>query len=68
MNHLRRSTRGMVVLFVITSTLVSCTGDDVKVTPTERPMAEFMTDRWIDLPASPLGEWDRYNWVYLADR
>ena len=67
MNHLRRRWSAVLVLLVASS-VVACTDENVTVSADEPPMAEIPPNRWVDLPRSPVGDWDSFNWVFLADR
>lgn len=67
MNHLRRRWSAVLVLLVASS-VAACTDENVTVSADEPPMAEFPPNRWVDLPRSPVGDWDSFNWVFLADR
>lgn len=59
----------MAVVLVATGSLAGCDGDGERVSSTEEPSLDGLrNDRWVDLPPSPVGDWDRYNWVFLADR
>ncbi|MFN8053451.1 MAG: hypothetical protein U0Q22_18565 [Acidimicrobiales bacterium] len=47
---------------------VACQGGSTGDTPSfGRRLAPYPKDVWVELPASPLGSWPNYGWVYLAD-
>lgn len=68
-----RAARRVLVVGVVAlaSGVIACSGNRAEVTTFEpvrgEPMAPYVANAWTELPASPLGDWPLYNWVWLAD-
>lgn len=49
-------------------TAASCSTDQRRTaSPADSSRVHPRTDRFVDLPRSPVGDWPIYNWVWLAD-